>query len=268
MTVCPVCSNALPDDAALAQCPNCGARLDGATAAQPEAPADAGSAVRGSTSSAPAPRVGRSRAHGRAVSIPWEERERVGIVQALVDTTRLRAHVAVRLLPGHAGERRHRLAASVRRDRRLDRHRGGKLLPGAVPFHPRFRGWARSASVPSSRPWWASSRAGAASLAQLVFGGVMVAIGVFVWAGILHLMLLLLGGAAPRFRGHGPRGVLRTGHEPALPAAVLRLADRVRLVARAVRDRAGERAPDRARQSGGGGAGPAAFFCCCCVGAR
>ena len=79
---------------------------------------------------------------------------------------------------------------------------------------------------------WFESWAGL--VAQVVFGGISVTIGVFVASGLLHLMLMLLGGAPQRLRGDLSRGVLLAGddapaRDPAVPDPLLRPA-RGRLV--------------------------------------
>lgn len=130
--------------------------------------------------------------------IPWEQREQVGAFQALVDTTRqvLTAPSAFfAAMPATGGV-------------------GSPLLYGVIVgwagmvvaglYQAVFRSVLGSGiGALGERPELAAVvgflQSWAGLLAQLVFGGVMVAIGIFVWAAVLHLMLLLLGGARRDF---------------------------------------------------------------------
>jgi hypothetical protein len=190
MTLCPVCSNALAHDGSLTRCPNCGASLAGAQgegAAPPPLPPVADEV----------PPAGEA-PHATAPSTPWEERERIGAVSALVDTTKLvllSPSAFFRAMPVGGGIGAPLLYAVIV---------GWIGIVVASFYQAVFRSiLGPGTSTFGERPelvamvGFLQSWAGFA--AQVVFGGVMVVIGVFVWAGLLHLVLLLLGGARRDF---------------------------------------------------------------------
>jgi hypothetical protein len=184
MALCPHCRHAVSDPPA-GLCPNCGGDL--------RAPAGASSAPR---SSAP---EGPPAPSGPGPGIAWEQRDRLGFFNALVETTR-----QVLLEP-----------ATFFRSMPVTGGLGSPLLYGVVLgwaglvatsfYQAIFRsvvgaGWA---GLGADRPeveallGWVGGWAG--FVGQVVFGPIAVAIGMFVAAGILHLILLLLGGARRGF---------------------------------------------------------------------
>ncbi len=165
MALCPACQNPLPEPPA-DRCPNCGAVLD----AQPPAP--------GGT--------------------PWDERERLGLLTALVDT--------VRLVLGHPGEffRRMPVTGGLGPPLLFGVLVGWLGVVAASLYQAIFRSIVGSSlGAFGDRPELAALQSFVGSwagfIAQVVFGGVFVAIGVFVSAAILHVMLLLLAGATHGF---------------------------------------------------------------------
>lgn len=162
MALCPACQNPLPEPPS-DRCPSCGAVL------VPPSPAPPG-------------------------ATPWDQRERLGLITALVDT--------VRFVLGRPGEFFQRMPVTG--------GLGSPLLFGVLVgwlglvaaslYQAIFRSIVGSSlGALGDRPeltallGFVESWAG--FIAQVVFGGVFVAIGIFVSAAILHVMLLLLGGA-------------------------------------------------------------------------
>ena len=168
MTSCPQCGSTLPEPPP-EQCPSCGAPL--AASPPPPLPADP--------------------------PFAWDNRDRVGFAQAFVDTSRqvLTGPTAFfRKMPttgGLVGPLLYAVAA-------------GWIGIAAAAF---YQGIWVSIVGPTVLPFgfdrpeladmvgWMSSWVGL--VAQVIFGGISVTIGVFVAAGILHVMLMILG-AAPK----------------------------------------------------------------------
>lgn len=188
MALCPHCHHALPDEDA-SSCPNCGADPRLAAAPPPLPPS------LGSPAPAPPPPGGAP----RSASIPWEDRDRTGLLTALLETTRdvlTRPGEFFRAMPVSGGLGSPLLYAVLV---------GWAGLVAAALYQAVFRsvvgpGWggfgAERPEVAAALAWiegWGGF------VAQAVFGGVFVVIGVFVAAGVLHLMLLLLGGAKRDF---------------------------------------------------------------------
>jgi len=182
MALCPHCHHTLPDPG-VSSCPNCGGDPRRATA-PPDTPPSA-------WPSPPAPAPAGPR-------IPWDDRERIGFLTALVETTR-----QVLTAPGDFF-RAMPVAGGL----------GSPLLYGVVTgwiglvasafYQAIFRSVVGSSFGGfGERPeiaavlGWIESWGG--FFAQVVFGGVFVAVGLFVAAGILHVMLLILGGARRDF---------------------------------------------------------------------
>ena len=187
MALCPHCRHAVADPPA-GICPNCGGDLQAPAAGAPSAspsPASGG---------APAPA-----GPGAGPGIAWDERDRIGFFNALVETTRQVLTEPVtffRAMPVTGGLGSPLLYGVVL---------GWAGLVAASFYQAIFRsvvgsGWAaRGADRPEVEALlgWVGGWAG--FVGQVVFGGVFVVIGLFVFAGILHLMLLLLGGARRDF---------------------------------------------------------------------
>jgi hypothetical protein len=187
MALCPHCRHAVADPPA-GLCPNCGgdlqARVAGASAAS-------GSAATGGPSAPAGP--------GAGPGIAWDQRDRIGFFNALVETTRqvlTEPGTFFRAMPVTGGLSSPLLYGVVL---------GWAGLVAASFYQAIFRsvvgsGWA---ALGADRPeveallGWIGGWAG--FVAQVVFGGVAVVIGMFVAAFILHLMLLLLGGARRGF---------------------------------------------------------------------
>lgn len=182
MALCWSCQNPLPETP-VDRCPSCGVEL-----AAPAAPAGA----------AAPPGVPELPAAAATGGTPWEERDRVGVLTALVDTTRMvltRPSEFFRALPVTGGIGGPLLYAVIV---------GWLGVVAASLYQAIFRSIVGSSLAAfGDRPeltamiGWAESWAG--FVAQVVFGGVFVAIGVFIAAAIVHLMLLLLGGARNGF---------------------------------------------------------------------
>lgn len=189
MALCPHCQNALPEPPP-GLCPNCGG----------ETRAPGGPAPPPSGFGAPAPSA-RPEGTGGPVpaSTPWEARDRIGLFSALVETTKevLTGPTAFfRAMPVSGGLGSPLLFAVIV---------GWVGLVAAALYQAIFRSVVGSSwgALGGERPEvaallaWVEGWAG--FFAQAVFGGVFVVIGVFIAAGVLHLMLLLLGGARRDF---------------------------------------------------------------------
>jgi len=187
MALCPHCRHAVADPPA-GLCPNCGGDVQALTAG-----------VSGA-SRAPAPGwPSAAAAEGAGPGIPWDQRDRIGFLNALVETTRqvlTEPGTFFRAMPVTGGLGSPLLYGVVL---------GWAGLVAASFYQAIFRsvvgsGWA---ALGADRPeveallGWVGGWAG--FVAQVVFGGVLVVIGMFVAAFVLHLMLLLLGGAGRGF---------------------------------------------------------------------
>jgi hypothetical protein len=148
---------------------------------------------------APAPPPPSSTGGTRRPAIPWDERDRVGLVSALVETTRdvlARPTAFFRGMPVSGGLGSPLLYAVIV---------GWIGLVASAFYQAIFRSVVGSGlgTFGSERPeivallGWVEGWAG--FVAQAVFGGVFVVIGVFLAAGILHLVLMILGGARRDF---------------------------------------------------------------------
>lgn len=182
MALCWNCQNPLPETP-VDRCPVCGVELGLAAVEIGAVPPPSG-----------VPELPPAAPGGT----PWDERDRVGIVTALVDTTRLvltRPAEFFRSLPVSGGIGAPLLYAVIV---------GWLGVVAASLYQAIFRSIVGSSlAALGDRPelaamiGWAESWVG--FVAQLVFGPVFVAIGVFIAAGIIHVMLLLLGGARNGF---------------------------------------------------------------------
>jgi hypothetical protein len=175
MAPCWNCHNPLPETP-VDRCPVCGASVPSEAAAQPSLPV------------APA----------RAAGNPWDERDRLGILTALVETTRLvltRPGEFFRAAPVAGGIGSPLLYAVIV---------GWLGVVVASLYQAIFHSVVGSTvGLLGDRPELAHliafTESWAGFVAQVVFGGVFVAIGVFVWSAIVHVALLLLGGARSGF---------------------------------------------------------------------
>jgi hypothetical protein len=183
MALCPHCHHAVPDPP-VGLCPNCGGdpRVPSAPPPLPSSPV-----------------VPPAAATGARTSIPWEERERIGLFSAALETTRdVLAHPGAffRAMPVTGGLGSPLLYAVLI---------GWVGLVASAFYQAIFRSVVGSSwgALGVDRPEFAAAlgwvEGWAGFVAQAVFGGVFVVIGAFVAAGILHLMLLLLGGARRDF---------------------------------------------------------------------
>jgi hypothetical protein len=129
---------------------------------------------------------------------PWERREEIGFGAALVDTTKqvlsaptrffqamdpeggIGAPLLYAVIVGYVGLLANAVYEAVARG----------VLGTSLGFWPRGSEWER---MMTSMHW------GATLVAQAIFGPVAIVIGLFVFAGIVHLMLLLVGGARRHF---------------------------------------------------------------------
>jgi len=192
MALCPHCHHALPDSPA-GLCPNCGGDPR-ATAGPPPLPSGPGAAP---PSAAALPPSGAGAPQGPG--IPWDRRDRIGLVSALVETTRdvlTQPGAFFRAMPVTGGIASPLLYAVIV---------GWLGLVASAFYQAVFHSVVGSGlgAFGSERPelaallGWVEGWAG--FVAQAVFGGVFVAVGVFVAAGVLHLVLLLLGGVRRDF---------------------------------------------------------------------
>lgn len=166
MAFCPNCRNELPATP-VDRCPSCGAAV-----------------VAGGEAA--------------AAGTPWDARDRTGVVTALVDTTRLvltRPGEFFRAMPVSGGIGNPLLYAVIL---------GWAGLIVANLYQAIFHsivgtGLAALADRPQLAALlsWTQSWVGFA--VQVVFGGIFVAIGVFIWSAVVHVVLLLLGGARNGF---------------------------------------------------------------------
>jgi hypothetical protein len=178
MALCPHCHHALPDPPEPV-CPNCGGDPRPTSAPPPLPPGLGGPAA------APS-------------GIPWDARDRIGFWSALVETTRevlTEPAAFFRAMPSTGGLGSPLLYAVVV---------GWIGLAAAAFYQAIFRSVVGSSFAAfGDRPelaalvGWVEGWAG--FVAQVVFGGVFVVIGLFIASAILHLMLLLLGGARRDF---------------------------------------------------------------------
>jgi hypothetical protein len=218
MTLCPVCRNAV-DESASGYCPNCGAALAPADATP--TPVDAASTPGDATptpgdaggppplpldqaapplASAPlSPAAGGPGGPGGGRGrIPWAERDRLGLLTALVETTREVLGSPTRFfrtMPVTGGIGSPLLYAVIV---------GWIGLVAAALYQAVFRSIVGpSFGAFGGRPELTAALGFAESwggfIVQAVLGGIFVVIGVLFGAGILHLMLLLLGGARRDF---------------------------------------------------------------------
>ncbi len=208
MALCPICQQPLPETP-VRYCPNCGADL-----AQTPPPPEG--AAPGETVPAPVPppvqpgpppvpeagwlppASSPPPLPGGPSAVPWDDRERLGWVNALVETTRqvLTAPGAFfRAMPTTGGIGSPLLYAVIV---------GWAAVIVASFYQAMVRSLMGSPfSTLGDRPevtalvGWMGRWVG--FLVQVLLGGVSMVITVFVWAGIIHLMLLLLGGALQHF---------------------------------------------------------------------
>ena len=194
MALCPHCHHALPDPPA-GLCPHCGGDPL-AVGGPPPLPSGFGAPP---VAPAPPRPAGPSSHAAHGPSIPWEERDRIGFGSALFDTTRqvlTEPSAFFRAMPVTGGM-------------------GSPLLFGvivgwiglvAASFYqavfrsvvgPSFAAFGGDRPEVAALLGWVEGWG--AFVAQVVFGGVFVVIGIFIGAGIIHLMLLLLGGARRGF---------------------------------------------------------------------
>jgi hypothetical protein len=196
MALCPICEHPLPETP-VSHCPNCGADV---VAAPPE-PYLTPQVL----PPAPPPDGWTPEPHPRAAGTPWDERGRIGFLAALIETTRqvLTGPTAFfRAMPVESGI-------------------GSPLLYGVILgwigtvaagfyqalFHSivgtslveALTRLVNPGAVPSGSALSGFLEGWGGFAGQVVFGGVFAAIGVVLYAGVLHLALLLLGGAQRGF---------------------------------------------------------------------
>lgn len=193
MALCPHCQHAVPEPPG-GLCPNCGGEVL-ATAPPPLPPGAAGEEAPGPPALPP---PGLPPRPGVGPGIAWDHRDQVGLLTALVETTRqvLTAPGSFfRAMPVTGGLGSPLLYAVVI---------GWVGLVASAFYQAIFRSVVGSSwGAFEDRPevaallGWVEGWAG--FVAQVVFGGVFVVIGVFLAAAIIHLLLLLLGGARRDF---------------------------------------------------------------------
>jgi len=181
MALCPHCQHALPEGPAR-RCPNCGGDLQ---------------------RHVPPPPVTTSRPKGPLRSIPgggspWEDRERLGLVNALVETTRqvLTQPVSFfRTMPTSGGIGTPLLYAVILGWLGLV----ASSFYGAVFQSIVGQGFSPLSERPELAPILTLMESWTGFALQVVFGAVFVVVGLFIAAGVFHVMLLLLGGAQRDF---------------------------------------------------------------------
>lgn len=183
MALCPVCQHELSDPPPAA-CPSCGTAL-GVAEAPPALPPPA------------EPFPGPSSTPAEA-GTPWDDRTRLGLLTALVETTRqvLTAPGAFfRGMPVTGGLGSPLIYALI----------VGWLGVVATAFYqalyqsiagPGLSGLGESPELAAALGW---AQGWAGFFSQLLLGGVFVVVGVMLWSGLVHLLLLLLGGASRGF---------------------------------------------------------------------
>ncbi len=203
MPSCSYCQNPLPEPIP-PQCPNCGAFISSELAPPFEPPSDvpseAGALPPPLPPSAPAPPPPPPPG-GQAPGsdFPWDARDRLGFVTAFAETTLsvlTRPASFYRAMPVVGGLGSPLLYALI----------AGWLGLAAAALYQAI--WI-SIVGPSMLPFGmerAEVRAALAYLesgmglvAQVVFGGIWVVISIFIAAGILHVVLLVIGGARRGF---------------------------------------------------------------------
>jgi hypothetical protein len=203
MALCPHCQNALPE-AATGRCPNCGGDID--QPAVPSAPAPPSAdlppplpvPLSPEAAVPPPPLPGGGLPPPGAQGIPWDDRERLGLASALIETTKqILAHPVTffRVMPTSGGIGSPLLYAVIM----------GWLGVVAAGFYSALfnsvvgSGMAAFGESPEFAQAFYLAQSWGGFLVQVVFGGVMVAIGVFIFSGIFHVMLLILGGSRRDF---------------------------------------------------------------------
>ena len=192
MALCPHCRHAVPDPP-VGLCPNCGGDLQ--AAGLPPEGAASGAGGPGAVPPPPPFSTPVSEPAGTA----WDHRDRTGFFNALVETTKqvlTGPGAFFRAMPVTGGVGSPLLYAVVI---------GWIGLAAASFYQTIFYSVVGShwAALGEDRPEIAALlgfvQGWAGFVAQVVFGWIFVVITVFVAAGILHLMLLLLGGARRDF---------------------------------------------------------------------
>ena len=204
MTECPQCHTVLPEPPERF-CPNCGADLIAAPAAGvppplPPVPPLPGEHVSGGgyeppPSSLPPPRYGAPPPGG---SNPWERRSSIGLLTALIETTKqvlTEPAAFFRSMPVTGGLGSPLLYAVI------IAYVG---LIASTIYNLVFRSVLSSSMTQMGSGGelerLAPFLAGTTSLVvNLLFGPVFIVIGLFIGAGLFHLMLLALGGATRGF---------------------------------------------------------------------
>jgi hypothetical protein len=194
MTSCPRCQNPLPDPPG-PFCPSCGADLALASPATPPIPPPLPPPLPPGTSNP----GGWDPGPGARTGTPWDRRDQIGLASALIETTQ-----GVLTAP-----------AAFFRSMAVTGGIGGPLLYAVIvgyvgvvvsaiyefvlsmvmgsSFGSSFGGSEQMAAV---MPYLQ----GAMGLGiKLILGPVFVVIGIFIFAGIVHLALMALGGAARGF---------------------------------------------------------------------
>ncbi len=204
MALCPMCQQPLPETP-VRYCPNCGADLTASPLPPDQAPPAPTLPPTPPPASLPPPSAEQEAwapppplVARRPAANPWEDRDRLGLLTALVETTRqvLTSPTAFfRAMPVSGGIGSPLLYAVII---------GWLGLIVASFYQAVFRSLMGSAfSTLGERPEvtalvsWVEGWTG--FVMQVALGGMFVVIGVFVGAGIVHLMLLLLGGARSGF---------------------------------------------------------------------
>lgn len=206
MALCPHCQNNLPENAT-GQCPNCGGDL-GAAAPPPQPPAPPPTPPVPPAAAPPpsppgppggggVPPAGGAPRRPRP-GIPWDDRDRIGIATALIETTKQilgAPNEFFRVMPTSGGLGSPLLYAVII----------GWIGVAASAFYQALfnsvvgSGMAALGESPEIAQAFNFAQSWGGFIFQLIFGGVLIAIGVFITSGIIHVMLLILGGAGRDF---------------------------------------------------------------------
>jgi hypothetical protein len=198
MTQCPNCQAVLPDPPERF-CPNCGHDLAAAPTAPPFPPAPSYPPA-GYPPAAYPPGGGGYGAPPPGGGTPWERRDTIGLLNALIETTKQvlsQPAVFFRSMPVTGGLGGPLLYAVIV---------GYVGLFASTIYNLVFRSvltssLSRMGGNSDVERLASYMQGGAGLVVNLIFGPVMIVIGLFVSAGIVHLVLLALGGALRGFEG-------------------------------------------------------------------
>jgi hypothetical protein len=172
--LCPNCQQPLPEPPERF-CPNCGAEISAAAPGAPPPPPPPG-----------------------APATPWEQRDRIGLGTALVETTQqifTRPTEFFRAMPVTGGLGSPLLYGVIMGYAGLLASAVYSAIFNAVAG-PRLFEMSQRSEIEKLLPYL---QGGMSLVMQVIFGPVMIAIGLFISAAVLHVLLMLFGGAPRGF---------------------------------------------------------------------